>query len=1052
MPIEITNESYNGMPSLQANAGDWVEATVDFAVRFSVGSGVSNKIIYDEFAGQYRLTLQTGDFGSQGFLAGDVINLIYQLYPFSPAVSQNFQCTVLYVSGNEMYIDQAFGLNPSFGSTWTHVTGRQFPTDNYCSGLLVLADREPSSVEFHFNLTPNGSFIFNSLIDSEINRFELPVVTGIPIGIPESMTQLTNLSGGLIKDTTITLISSTGSGWRNYRISYKFFQWGIIQDGIEPPSYYATTDCVAPIALVKCFAEYGNPNGVQESQTENVESNTGFFDENFNGGLNLYTAETITWTDFLGDTIDKLDYSNTCQFTARINAPNQVNPTSTFNIGLAWRPVNANYYQNKILTNVGENLLLLAPEVDFNADGVTDPTLYFGLTDENGARWDFRNLKFEMTDPTTLEVTGQIIPNAQATALFAGIPSGGRKSTLWISIGDISLDGTNLSKRVSLRLFDEDNFDAPTLGVQIPNVIDEVLLDHNGNDITLPLPQTTTEDDVLYRSNFQLIQGKSYEGVRARIHAYNTVTEDSFTLEDIFFSFASVPEISGVFQPNFVNPRGFNLPPTSDRNHISLVRNPFIDAGALYGITLEYGYLSRWEYWLSQPNVDNDFFNITENFDGKNKNWQRFSNSGDWVVRLSYYVRFDGVDDFNNQEVGIRNYEDNIDVSTTWAIERLSDGTFPTNLVNNEIHEVTALLTWAGGNYVNSWAEITIEDYESGNRWVISSVLAHGGISSNPLQPITGLTVLDLTLPASNVAQLKTLIDTNVVSANKVCVSARIYSESAPDYPIQESMEAEFGYSLRKISGREIYADDAPCVRVRRSSDNVEMDIGFSGDPLVMDETALLDFVNKGGTEPNNDGWLTTWYDQSGWNRDAVQTIASNQCRLVASGIVDKENGRATVNTRPGGVTKKGLVIPTLVTIKTLFTVAKVEVVTSRNFLLSTGGFNGWFQGGNTTGLFENFGAYDGVGNSWITSNLNQNIGYMNLRDLRIFLALNGDVETNVGAFGAEITSNVYLLGSNLYGNLVLNGNAQELIGFNVDFSGQRAFIGGNQNTFYTVY
>ena len=891
MPNIIVNETYNGESGLRANAGDWVDGELNFSVRFSVGSGTSNKITWKQQGSNYWFQKQTGDFGDFGFLAGDTITVSYTFYP-APALyyNQTYTFTILYITGNQMYVDQPFGLSPA-GSGFFHIDGRQFPTTDYVSGILITADRQPSTVDFEFNLTPNGSSLLNSMIDNEINKFRLDVVTGIPTGVPQPMTQLANKSGGLIKDVDITLMATPGGAWRDYRIRYKFLQWGLLQDGIEPPNYYDTTDCLAPVSRVSCYAEYGNPNGILIDTSDNVEANTGFFDENYNGVLSLYSSTGTSWIDSLGNPIDKLDNSGVSTFTATINAPNQVDPNSTYRMGLVWRPNDGTYYQNKALTTVGENLLVNAPEIDFIANGVADPTIYQGLEDENGARWDFQNLKFEITGATEITITGDIIPNAQATSLFAGVPDGGRKSTLWVSIGDYTQDGTALSKRVSLRLFDEDNYDAPTLGVQIPNIIDEVLLDHDGNDITLPLPQTTTEDDVLYRSNFHLINGVNYEGVRANIQAFNTVTEEQFTLEEIFFSFNSTPNIGGEFQPNFLTPRGFNLPPTSDRNHISLVRNPSLDAGALYAVTLEYGYLSRWEYWLSQPNVDNDFFDITQPFDGKNKNWQRFSNSGDWIVRLGFFTRVDGVDDFNYQEIGIRPYEDDVNLSTQWDVQVLSTGATPTNLVNDEIHEITTTLTWAIGAYTNPWAEMTIEDFESGNRWVISSVLAHGGIANNPLQPIAGATMLDMTFPAVNIAVLKALVDTSVIDANKVCLSARIYSEDEPippewEFLINTQKDAERGYSYRKLSPDSVY-NGALC-RVRRSSDNTEMDIMpvLVGTEWVLDETALINFV---GGEAGQHGWVVTRYDQSWLNQHAVQFVMNDQPPIVIDGVVVKD-------------------------------------------------------------------------------------------------------------------------------------------------------------------
>ena len=54
-------------------------------------------------------------------------------------------------------------------------------------------------------------------------------------------------------------------------------------------------------------------------------------------------------------------------------------------------------------------------------------------------------------------------------------------------------------------------------------------------------------------------------------------------------------------------------------------------------------------------------------------------------------------------------------------------------------------------------------------------------------------------------------------------------------------------------------------LRVRRSSDNTEQDIGYDSNGYL-DTASLLAFVGA------NDGFVTTWYDQSGNSNDATQT------------------------------------------------------------------------------------------------------------------------------------------------------------------------------------
>ena len=82
-------------------------------------------------------------------------------------------------------------------------------------------------------------------------------------------------------------------------------------------------------------------------------------------------------------------------------------------------------------------------------------------------------------------------------------------------------------------------------------------------------------------------------------------------------------------------------------------------------------------------------------------------------------------------------------------------------------------------------------------------------------------------------------------------------------------------YSTRRL--RTAYA--GPLVRVRRSSDNAEADIGYGADGWL-DEASLLAHVGAG------DGFVTTWYDQSGNGRDATQATAGHQPNIVNAGVV----------------------------------------------------------------------------------------------------------------------------------------------------------------------
>jgi len=97
---------------------------------------------------------------------------------------------------------------------------------------------------------------------------------------------------------------------------------------------------------------------------------------------------------------------------------------------------------------------------------------------------------------------------------------------------------------------------------------------------------------------------------------------------------------------------------------------------------------------------------------------------------------------------------------------------------------------------------------------------------------------------------------------------------------------ATVAYSLRKL--RNGYYGFA--IRVRRSSDNAEQDIAFKSDG-TLDTTSLLAFVGSGN------GFVTTWYDQSGLNNHITQTTAANQPSIVLLGVLNTQNSKPVILT-----------------------------------------------------------------------------------------------------------------------------------------------------------
>lgn len=109
------------------------------------------------------------------------------------------------------------------------------------------------------------------------------------------------------------------------------------------------------------------------------------------------------------------------------------------------------------------------------------------------------------------------------------------------------------------------------------------------------------------------------------------------------------------------------------------------------------------------------------------------------------------------------------------------------------------------------------------------------------------------------------------------------------DYLLDVITGASGAYSLRLLNSS--YTGN--CIRVRRSSDNSEQNIGFVNSQL--DTASLLSFCGSGN------GFVVTWYDQSGNSRNVTQSVASSQPRIINSGaLITDDNGRPTLNFTSG--------------------------------------------------------------------------------------------------------------------------------------------------------
>lgn len=135
-------------------------------------------------------------------------------------------------------------------------------------------------------------------------------------------------------------------------------------------------------------------------------------------------------------------------------------------------------------------------------------------------------------------------------------------------------------------------------------------------------------------------------------------------------------------------------------------------------------------------------------------------------------------------------------------------------------------------------------------------------------------------------ADLGTTITCTVTATNSIGNNSANSSNSivpnASVAPLLDSYSTNTAYGWSIASRLKNTATNA--IRVRRSNDNAETDIGFVENQL--DTATLLSFTGS------NSAFITRIYEQVGSGYDFTQTTASRQPRIVNAGVLQTTNGK----------------------------------------------------------------------------------------------------------------------------------------------------------------
>jgi surface protein len=244
-------------------------------------------------------------------------------------------------------------------------------------------------------------------------------------------------------------------------------------------------------------------------------------------------------------------------------------------------------------------------------------------------------------------------------------------------------------------------------------------------------------------------------------------------------------------------------------------------------------------------------------------------------------------------------------------------------------------------------------------------------------------------------------------------------------------------YSVRRV----VPSYNGPVMEIQSGS--VSQSIGF-------DSNGNLNTASIAAFAGSGDAFVKTWYDQSGNNRHARQTITANQPKIYSGsqGSVVLENGKPAINFDG---TNSILFTSTFSTIAQPFSVfhlRKYNTSASTQVSLTLGGSTPYTDVLFTGGKFSMF--YGSFLNSTVDSNTNQGIAFSLGNSTNSAISINNETLVT-GDAGTQGMQAVYIAGRS-DGSFRANFRSQEIIIYQGNKSSDQTYIKNNINSYYNVY
>ncbi len=716
MPIQILNSSFtdqfgNTTPSYKANAGDKITLLIELLtnVRFS---SLTNQMILDPSNNQ--ITISSGSWLEEGFRSGD--NVVFTIYTSGGSVVTTWTTAATFVSDTVLDVNSV--------PQWYDVTVGQFVV----AEVPTKSGRGDLEVLFNHVSNLNGGSEF-SLIDGEVTRGVFTDTNSIALLTSQAATLTGNQSGQYVYEMDIVRVATSVANSKAFTIAIQF-----VNSGLYDVEWFNASDCLKSLVKLQWSRDTGDLSYLYKF-TYSSNANTGWFGEGHN-------IDTIDSTLIQG--IDSIDYASPSTHTIIVDGP-----LTDIGVGASYIPTNSAYYKNKLLSQLNLGMVCFTQNVSVS----TNTSEING----DGAGYEISIDSVSVVgSQTSIEIT--ITPNASFFDFVDALDDGDKLFYVWVKCGNVN----------HLAFADQLTYTAPP-GDPLVMVNEVAYYDHEqnvndgtGSDFTI---EFNTEDDLGYFGSFLLEKESLYSSFVARIQAYNPTTGADFTLLQAVFDFTGVPYSSdGRYLLNEVIAINTILPLTSLKREAKLYLEPSLDTVTEYGVSIYFPFILRWEYWLQQLNASVDFC------PNQNKNWIQYDTTGDWEVRLQLELN-DDLSHTYEKEITILDYDSEADLQNDISLKIESTGQTVGIVVEGELMRVTAtheILNAYVWNTSEIWGQITVEPYEGGPRWMVSTAVPTDGNVLNPLSPISG-TLVNITYVSPKIAKMECFFDPSKINLENGC-------------------------------------------------------------------------------------------------------------------------------------------------------------------------------------------------------------------------------------------------------------------------------------------